>query len=471
MLIIHVVKQGDNLYSIAQQYGVGLNELIRVNELPDANRLVVGLALLIPIKGSWHTITAGESMWSIAANHGIPLNTLLAANQSINPDALMPGMRVFVPLLTHTVQPGETLASVANQYGVNVYALAQENALTITEPIFVGQTLYIPRAKPIIDVNAFSYQEDEDGAQSVREVGELLTIASPFAYLIQSDGSLQPFEDVQMIAACYEEHVMPMMSILNFTSEEAGSSVTHTILSNPELSETLLTNVLNVMDEKGYLGLNIDFENVLPEDRENYNTFIQLAAERLHPRGYFVSTSVAPKTSADQPGLLYEAHDYGAHGALADFVVLMTYEWGYRLGPPQAISPINQIRRVVEYALTEMPPEKAFLGFQIYARDWKLPHVQGQVAETFSPQEAVERAIRYNAPIQYDEVAASPFFRYFDEDGVEHEVWFEDARSAQAKFDLAKEFGLGGISYWALGYDYPQNWELLRENFIIRKRI
>ena len=147
----------------------------------------------------------------------------------------------------------------------------------------------------------------------------------------------------------------------------------------------------------------------------------------------------------------------------------MTYEWGYRFGPPQAISPINQIRRVVEYAITEIPAEKIFLGFQTYARDWKVPHVEGQEAETFSPQEAVARATNYQAEIQYDETAASPFFRYVNEAGQEHEVWFEDARSAQAKFDLVKEFNLGGISYWALGYPFPQNWELLQDNFIIRK--
>jgi spore germination protein len=127
------------------------------------------------------------------------------------------------------------------------------------------------------------------------------------------------------------------------------------------------------------------------------------------------------------------------------------------------------MRRVVEYARTVMPAEKIFLGFQIYARDWLLPHVKGQEAETFSTQEAIARAIKYGASIQYDDTTQSPFFRYDDEQGRGHEVWFEDARSAQAKFDLAKEFNLRGISYWALGYPYPSNWSLLADNFNIKK--
>ncbi len=219
-MIIHVVKAGDQLYDLAQRYQVDLNQLIAVNELPDPNRLVIGLALLIPIKGTWHTVLAGESMWSIAGNYQIPLNSILNANPNIDPTALMPGMKIYVPLQSHEVQQGETLATIASLYGVSIYALAQENALTITDPIFSGQTLYIPREKPIIEVNAYSYQPDAEGAQSIREIGELLTIASPFAYLVQADGSMEPFEDVLMIAASYEENIVPMMSILNFTPED-----------------------------------------------------------------------------------------------------------------------------------------------------------------------------------------------------------------------------------------------------------
>jgi spore germination protein len=84
-------------------------------------------------------------------------------------------------------------------------------------------------------------------------------------------------------------------------------------------------------------------------------------------------------------------------------------------------------------------------------------------------QEAIRRAVRYGAVIQYQQRTESPFFRYTDERGRQHEVWFEDARSAQAKFNLVKEFNLRGISYWVLGYPFPQNWVLLEDNFRVRK--
>lgn len=468
-MVIHVVRSGETLWQIANRYNVSMNGIIEGNGLQNPNQLVVGQSLVVPVPGTWHVIKSGETLWSISQKYGVTINSIIQANQITNANVLYPGTRLLIPSRIHVIQPGETLWQVANTYGVTVQALISENQIQNPNLIYPGLQLRIPVQKPTVEVNAYSYQADASGAETIHELGDFLTYASPFAYLINESGDLQPVRDDLMIQAAIEENVVPMMSITNFTSTAAGSNLAHTILASPEIREKVITNILRIMEEKGYKGVNIDFENVLPADRVNYNQFLQLTVDRLHPRGYFVSTAVAPKQSATQAGLLYEAHDYEAHGRIADFVVLMTYEWGYRLGPPQAISPVNQMRRVVEYALSVMPAEKIFLGFQIYARDWLLPHVQGQEAETFSTQEAVARAVKYGAAIQYDTLTQSPFFRYVDEQGRGHEVWFEDARSAQAKFDLAKEFKLRGISYWALGYPYPSNWTLLRDNFNIRK--
>lgn len=468
-MVIHVVSRGDTLWQIANRYNVNMAEIVEVNDLPNPNQLVIGQSLVIPVPGTSHIVRAGESLWAIAQEYGITVNAILQANQIANPNIIYPGLTLIIPPLVHVVQSGETLYQIANRYDTTVAAILRENPIEDPNFIYPGLSLVIPRPKPRKEVIAYTYQQPQAGVESIDKVGELLTYLAPFAYIIKADGTLQPMEDQAMIQAALENNAVPMMSLMNFTPTELGSDLAHTILVSPELQEKLLTNILQVMDEKGYKGLNIDFENVLPADRELYNQFIQRAVDRLHPKGYFVSTAVAPKVSAQQKGLLYEAHDYAAHGRIADFVVLMTYEWGYRFGPPQAISPINQMRRVVEYALTVIPPEKIFLGFQIYARDWKIPHVQGQQAQTFSPQEAIRRAVQYGATIQYDTATQSPFFRYVDAQGQAHEVWFEDARSAQAKFDMVKDYNLRGVSYWALGYPFPQNWELLEDNFDIIK--
>lgn len=381
----------------------------------------------------------------------------------------------------HTVKTGQTLEQLARLYSVSPNSILSANMLTPGR-LVTGEALIIPEStaqlctpnsapKPEIEVNAFIYNLDKEGVLCTTAQGESLTYIAPFAYIIRADGSLQPIDDNPVIAAAYAENTVPMMTIANFEPGSNGSENAHILLSNPDTVNILLDNIVAVMQEKNYLALNIDFENVLPEDRELYNSFIRQAAERMHAHGFAVSSALAPKYSAQQEGLLYTAHDYPVHGAWMDFVVLMTYEWGYREGPAQAISPIHQMRRVLDYALTVIPREKILLGFLLYARDWVLPFVQGQTAETFSIAEARQRAAKYGAVIQYDQTAQSPFFNYIDEQGRMHEVWFEDARSAQAKFDLVKEYNLRGLSYWALCYPFPQNWALLNQNFIIRKLI
>lgn len=135
-----------------------------------------------------------------------------------------------------------------------------------------------------------------------------------------------------------------------------------------------------------------------------------------------------------------------------------------------AVSPIGPVRDVLEYAITEMPPSKITMGQNLYGYDWTLPFVEGTVAKALSPQAAIQLAADYNAEILYDQKAQAPYFKYTDSEGRLHEVWFEDARSIQAKFNLIKELNLRGISYWKLGLAFPQNWLLLADNFHITKR-
>lgn len=423
-MLIHVVRPGESLWQISNYYGVPLAQIIDVNELPNPNQLVVGQALVIPTKNVYYTVKPGDTLFGIAQTFGTTVHAILQANRNINPAYIYPGTVLVIP----------------------------------------------EKARPVIDVNGYIYDTGQQNAvAAVREDGKHLTYFSPFAYKIKEDGSLEPIDDAAVINAAYAEKAVPMMAITNFTATELGANVAHIILSSTDIQDKLLTNIVNIMKQKGYLGANFDFENVLPADRELYNQFLQRAVDRLHKESYFVSSALAPKTSAEQQGSLYVAHDYKVHGRILDFVILMTYEWGYRLGPPQAISPLNEIRRVLDYAVSVIPRNKIFFGFQLYARDWLLPHVPGQEAETFSMQEAVARAAKYGNVIQYDPVSQTPFYRYRDEQGRMHEVWFEDARSAQAKFDTVKAYGLRGISYWSLRFPFPQNWVLLEDNFTIRK--
>lgn len=420
---IVVVRPGETLWQIAQRYGVSVSLITEANGLRDANRLVPGLALLIPVPN------------------------------------------------VHVVRPGDTLWRIAQRYGTTIDAIARLNGISIQQYIYPGQRLAIPRGtRPIITANAYQANLATGNTTYTEEAAPFLTYISMFSAGITPTGDINFPNASIFVQEALRGGADALLTLTNFLGRTFNSDLVSAFLWNPAAQDRALDQLIPYMLNNGYSGLNIDFEYVYPSDREAYNNFLRRAAPRLHDAGLSLSTAVAPKVRADQPGLLYEAHDYPVHGQVADFVVLMTYEWGYVTGPPMAIAPLDQVRRVLDYAVTAIPRQKILMGMPTYGRDWPLPYRRGVTrAETFSPVTAVQRALDRWAPIQYDPVAQSPFYRYWELDGTEHIVWFEDARSVQAKFDTVKEYGLRGVSFWVLGNPFPQLWPLLRENFEVEK--
>ncbi|MEK5037715.1 glycoside hydrolase family 18 protein [Sporosarcina sp. FSL K6-3457] len=424
---IHVVQKGQSLYGIAQAYGISYQDIATANEIPNPSQIVVGQALVIPITGSYH--------W---------------------------------------VQPGQSLYLISQLYGLTVNELATINGISPSSILQVGQRLYIPpRPKKLAE--ALLYVEPRTPvAQSmideVRNRVSQLTYLAMFSYEVQRDGSVKApsIADIPSIATA--AGVANALVVSNLEDFAFNADLAHAIFTDEAVQDRLFSNLIQIANEVGYKDIHFDFELLHPEDRELYNNFLRRARDRFHPAGLTLSTALAPMTSDIRTGI-YGAHDYKAHGEIVDFVSLMTYEWGYTYSDPQAVSPIGPVRDVVEYAVSQIPHEKIFLGQNLYGYDWSSPYPSqgGSPAKALSPQQALAIAVRQEVDISYDYVAQAPHFRYTDDTGVQHEVWFEDARSIQAKFDLVKEFGLRGMMYWKLGLAFPQNWLLLTDNFTIRK--
>lgn len=126
-----------------------------------------------------------------------------------------------------------------------------------------------------------------------------------------------------------------------------------------------------------------------------------------------------------------------------------------------AVAPINKVRQVLDYAVTEIPADKIIMGIPNYGYDWQLPFERGVTkAALIGNVEAVRIAAQNGAEIQFDETARSPYFIYW-QDGRKHEVWFEDVRSIQVKIDTAISYGFRGIGYWNLMRPFRANWLLI----------
>ncbi|MDC2867670.1 glycosyl hydrolase family 18 protein [Bacillus sp. BP-3] len=428
MLQIITVQSGDNVYKLAKQYGTTAEIIVKDNGLNPGETLVVGQALIVNTHGN-----------------------------------------------TYYVQPGDSLYKISLTYNVPLASLAKVNHLSLKSPLQVGQQLYVPKGtKKIIESIAYLQPSTipikESLIASTKAINSYLTYLAYFSFEAKRDGTLkEPTQTSEIVSIAKQGQTIPMLVITNLENGSFSSELASIILRNETIQNTFITNILQTAQKYGMRDVHFDFENFAPADREAYNQFLRKVKTRL-PKGYTLSTTVVPKTSSTQKGPA-AAHDYKAQGEIVDFVVIMTYDWGWQGGPPLAVSPIGPVKQVLQYAKSQMPPRKIMMGQNLYGFDWIVPFKPGNPpAKAVSSIAAVALARKHNVPIQYDFTSQAPHFNYYDANGVKHEVWFEDARSVQSKFNLIKELGIRGISYWKIGLPFPQNWRLLSENFSITKK-
>ncbi len=419
-----------------------------------------------------HIVKYGETMESIAQSYNVPLFVLQALNMPpVQP--LVEGQTLVVrtPSALYTVSEGDTLADIAQREGVNLYQLMRNNPQTAGRTLYSGETLVISYADDSyksreILTNGYAYPNTD--RELIIKALPFLSMLTVFTYGFSPDGELIVPDDEAIIELALSYNVKPVMLLSTLTAEGTFSNeLADVLLNSIYLQDILINKIIENMLAKGYYALDIDFEYVPQKDRYAYAAFVERITQALNREGLFTLVALAPKTSSTQPGLLYEAHDYFALGRAANLAFTMTYEWGYTYSSPMAVAPINKVAEVLSYAVTEIPPQKLLMGIPLYGYDWPLPYEQGVTrATSLSPQQAIIIAAENGAAISYNEASQAPYFRYA---GDTHEVWFEDARSINAKLMLLERYNLAGVGYWNLARDFPQNWSVLNALFGIKK--
>lgn len=286
-MFIYTVRQGDSLSRIANRFGLSPNRVAADNQLSDPNALEVGQHLVIMSDSMRHPIESGQTLYSLSREFEVPLDSLIAANPDVNPIALQIGEVVNIPA---------------------------ENPMS---------------RRPII-VNGFAYPTINDRALNCAL--PFLTFLSPFSYSITPAGEIVAPNDDDMIAKANAAGVQALMTVTNIFDGSFSTEALSAVLADDDARERMISSILSELERKGYYGLNLDMEYIDPADRESYNSFLREIAAVLHSNDYILVTAVAPKYRADQQGILYESHDYKVQGEVADYVVIMTYEWGYTFG-------------------------------------------------------------------------------------------------------------------------------------------
>ncbi|SHO43949.1 LysM peptidoglycan-binding domain-containing protein [Anaerocolumna xylanovorans] len=422
-----------------------------------------------------HVVQPGETITSIADLYNLPVNRLIVENGILNPTNLVVGQTIVIvyPLINHTIQEGDTLENIAEMYHVPLMQILRNNPyLSNREYIYPGETITI------------SYDTDKIGTMSIggyvysyvdkdvlRKTLPFLTFLTVFDYRVNENGDINDLDDQEIVNMAKEYGVFPMMLVSTLSERGVGSKeAAYAILNNPDTQDRMIDNIIANIKAKGYYGLNQYFQFIVSETQNQAENFIIKMSTRLRSEGLRYTITVTPRINIEGTEITYEAIDYSIISQYVDAILFLSYDWGYSLGPPASATPINIVSEEIDQLIKIVPSNKFVLGLPVIGYDWELPYVPGYtVANSITFDTAIQIASDNGVPIQFNEIAASPYYFYYSMEGALHNVWFKDARSIERITRLIPEYGLQGTSIWNNMFFFTQMWFVINNLYNIVK--
>jgi spore germination protein YaaH len=249
----------------------------------------------------------------------------------------------------------------------------------------------------------------------------------------------------------------------------SGGKAADAMLLDPAKRSVFADSAVKLVQEINADGILVDMEALSDNTQEGLTSLMQDIYSRLNPKGKLVMVSVMSKTSATaQPW--YDEYNYRDLAQYADYIQIMSYDKHYSTSAPGPVAPVDWVRQVMSYAVTEIPSEKILMGLPYYGRSWRSEG-SGWVSKAFGWAVATQTAAQFGAAITREttltDLVGVPTFKYVDENGYSRTAYFDDRLSWGAKLDLLDEFSLGGVGGWSMGWinevSAPELYPLLKE--------
>ncbi|WP_017974478.1 glycosyl hydrolase family 18 protein [Actinopolyspora halophila] len=363
--------------------------------------------------------------------------------------------------------PGRFGATSPRGIGVFTTVLALSLALVLLLLSVRSEPESRPRAPSTDVVAALPFWNLGRGEETVLRHSEVFSEVSPWMYGLDSRGGIT--NQIPRDRAADAESAMGRIrrtelrftpTVANMTNGKWSYDSVARILHDPQRMKEHVREIVDLVLANDYAGVDIDYEELRAGDRAAFSEFVRRLAEALHAHDRSLSVALFAKASEKGYDQRNAAQDYAAVGRAADQVRLMGYDRHWSTSPPGPVAPVDWIREVLAYARNTIPPEKIVLGVPLYGYDWSAGR-----GKPVTWSEAVRSAEEHDARVRFDESSRTPWFRYTDAEGERHEVWFENAASSLAKFEVAERAGIGGVYLWMYGAADPETWTRLRRTF------
>lgn len=278
-----------------------------------------------------------------------------------------------------------------------------------------------------------------------------LNVLVPRWYYLNASGKLSDNTDTALLNWAHKNG----REVWAMIGNRSNAEMTHQILSSATLRQSVISSIAANTVKYELDGINIDFENVMPQDRENLTLFVTLLSAEMKRLGAKLSIDVSPDLNTDWTA----AFDYAALGRQLDYLVLMSYDehWG---GSPKAgsVSSISWSESALQRLLTQIRANQAIVAFPLYTRDWKL--ASSVSSEDITLVEQGRRIRSFQAPISWN-AEAGQYEAGYRSGGVQHRIWTEDARSLSVKHLMASAYQVAGFAYWYPGAETVDVWKAI----------
>ena len=420
-----------------------------------------------------YTVQPGDTIYSIAEYFNVPYMRLVHHN-IIQPNydlAVGQNLVITYPEQVHYIQSGDTLQSIADAYGVSEIQLMQNNPqISDRDYLYIGEEIIISYAKDIEEIEVNGYAFSYINVDILKKTLPFLTYLTILGYQITATGDINVPDDTNIIKITREYGVAPLMMCSTLNVQGEGSfEITHTILNDKNIQENYINNILRILRQNNLSGINFGCQFILKEDLQNYINLMAEVKLKLQEEGYLVFITIVPSTFGFVPDDNNDSPYFYQIGQIADRVILISYQWTYAYIPLVEQTTVKFLDKYVQYMVTQIPPEKILVGITRVAYDWELPYVEERLlVNSLTNTSALNLANSLGVDILFDEETQTPYF-YYTFNGVEHFVWFKDAKTIISILDLVNKYHLAGISVWSIMDFGPQTWTIINSTYDITK--
>ena len=239
--------------------------------------------------------------------------------------------------------------------------------------------------------------------------------------------------------------IMPILSN-NYKEIFRGESV-HRIITNPFKKQRLIRDLLKLLKQYDFAGVNIDFEELQETNDTSLVAFQKEIYEKLHAENFLVTQDIIP---------FNDDYNFKALAKYNDYLILMAYDEYHAETNPGPIGSQRWIQAALAKMTIQVPAEKIILGMATYGYDWKL---KSKKVDILSYQEALATARESEVEVDFDNDTYNLHYRYYDSNDSIHEVHFTDAATNFNTLRFATEYQLAGTALWRLGSEDSRLWE------------